>query len=138
MAQFTIYGEPQGKARARTVKSGGKTHSYTPKKTADYEMLVAKAFMATGETGYFEKEPLAVKIIAYFQMPKRTSKKMRQQMLDDFVRPTKKPDTDNIAKIICDGLNEVAYADDAQVVELSVCKYWTDEDPRVEVTIWEL
>ena len=135
---FTVYGEPQGKARARTVRSGGKVHSFTPKKTADYEELVRRAWLASGETGYFNKTPIAVKILAYFQIPKSVSKKKREEMLDDFVRPTKKPDADNIAKIICDGLNGIAYGDDAQVVDLEVTKYWTDGDARVEVTIWEV
>lgn len=135
---FTVYGEPQGKARARTVRSGGKVHSFTPQKTADYEELVRRAWLASGETGYFNKTPIAVKILAYFQIPKSVSKKKREEMLDDFVRPTKKPDADNIAKIICDGLNGIAYGNDAQVVDLEVTKYWTDGDARVEVTIWEV
>jgi Holliday junction resolvase RusA-like endonuclease len=45
-----------------------------------------------------------------------------------------KPDADNIAKIILDALNEVAWDDDAQVVQLSVCKRY-DTDPCVIVTI---
>lgn len=135
---FTIYGEPKGKARARTVNHGGKVHSFTPQATADYEELVKKAFLASGETGYFNKTPIAVKILAYFQIPKSVSKKKRQEMLEDFIRPTKKPDADNIAKIICDGLNGIAYGDDAQIVDLEVTKYWTDTDPRVEVTLWEV
>jgi Holliday junction resolvase RusA-like endonuclease len=138
MSMFTVYGEPQGKARARTVRSGGKVHSFTPQKTADYEELVRRAWLASGETGYFNKTPIAVKILAYFQIPKSVSKKKREEMLDDFARPTKKPDADNIAKIICDGLNGIAYGDDAQVVDLEVTKYWTDGDARVEVTIWEV
>ena len=138
MSMFTVYGEPQGKARARTVRNGGKVHSFTPQKTADYEELVRRAWLASGETGYFNKTPIAVKILAYFQIPKSVSKKKREEMLDDFVRPTKKPDADNIAKIICDGLNGIAYGDDAQVVDLEVTKYWTDGDARVEVTIWEV
>lgn len=138
MSMFTVYGEPQGKARARTVRSGGKVHSFTPQKTADYEELVRRAWLASGETGYFNKTPIAVKILAYFQIPKSVSKKKREEMLDDFVRPTKKPDADNIAKIICDGLNGIAYGDDAQVVDLEVTKYWTDGDARVEVTLWEV
>lgn len=138
MSMFTVYGEPQGKERARTVRSGGKVHSFTPQKTADYEELVRRAWLATGETGYFNKTPIAVKILAYFQIPKSVSKKKREEMLDDFERPTKRPDADNIAKIICDGLNGKAYGDDAQVVDLEVTKYWTDGDARVEVTIWEV
>ena len=53
------------------------------------------------------------------------------------LQPTLKPDTDNIAKIICDGLNGIAYKDDKQIVSLTVLKVWTDGIERVEVDISE-
>ena len=58
-------------------------------------------------------------------------------MLAGDIRPVKRPDWDNIGKIITDALNEVAYHDDAQIVEAIVEKYYSD-NPRVEVTIKEL
>lgn len=48
--------------------------------------------------------------------------------------PAKKPDADNIAKIICDSLNNVAYRDDTQVIELTVIKRYAKE-PKVKVMI---
>lgn len=53
------------------------------------------------------------------------------------IRPVVKRDCDNIAKIVLDALNHIAYHDDAQVVELVVCK-WYGEQPRVDVLIKEL
>ena len=53
------------------------------------------------------------------------------------LQPTLKPDADNIAKIICDGLNGIAYKDDKQIVSLTVLKVWTDGIERVEVDISE-
>ena len=50
---------------------------------------------------------------------------------------TKKIDCDNLAKIILDSLNGIAYKDDAQVCELLVSKYYGDE-PRVEVKLYEI
>lgn len=41
-------------------------------------------------------------------------------MLSGELLPTKKPDIDNIVKAVLDALNEVAYRDDTQVVELQV------------------
>lgn len=55
-------------------------------------------------------------------------------MLQGKILPTKKPDCDNIAKIICDALNGVAYDDDKQIVALKVTKIYSDE-PRVIVWI---
>lgn len=48
----------------------------------------------------------------------------------------KKPDFDNIGKIVCDSLNNIAYHDDAQIVDAQVRKFFSD-DPRVVVTIQE-
>lgn len=59
------------------------------------------------------------------------------QMLDNVIRPTKKPDWDNIGKIVCDALNKTAFHDDAQIVDGSVIKCYS-EQPRIEVEIWEI
>ena len=50
---------------------------------------------------------------------------------------TKKPDSDNIIKIVLDGLNKVAYHDDAQICKLSFEKRYS-KIPRVEVKIKKL
>lgn len=66
-------------------------------------------------------------------MPKSKSKKVKQKMLAGEMRP-QKLDCDNIAKVVLDALNKLAYNDDKQVVELIVEKYYADT-PRVEVEI---
>jgi len=58
-------------------------------------------------------------------------------MLEDEIYPTIKPDTDNIAKIILDSLNGIAYKDDKQVIRLSVEKRYAEE-PSVSVWISEV
>lgn len=132
MVQFNVSGSPQGKARARTLKSG---RSYTPKKTVDYENLVRSCFLKSEHETWFDKEPLSVQIIAHYGIPKSTTKKDRALIADYKLLPTKKPDTDNIAKIVCDALNGVAYGDDAQIVRLFVSKDYTVHEPSVEVMI---
>ena len=57
-------------------------------------------------------------------------------MRDRIIRPMKKPDFDNIGKIVCDALNDIAYHDDAQIVDAQVRKFFSD-DPKVVVTIQE-
>ena len=52
-------------------------------------------------------------------------------------RPTRKPDFDNIGKIICDALNGIAYRDDAQIVDALVRKFYSDT-PRVIVEISDI
>ena len=53
------------------------------------------------------------------------------------IRPVKKPDVDNIAKAVFDSLNGIAYKDDAQVVELSMSKYYA-ENGFVKVMLEEM
>ena len=50
----------------------------------------------------------------------------------------KKPDADNVAKIVLDSLNKIAYEDDKQVVELTVIKRWTFDNERIEFEVEEI
>ena len=137
--QFTIPGPPQGKARARTVynKFSGRVMSYTPDKTVLYENLIKSAYEAAlDRVAYIDKEPLTMFITAYFDIPKSTTKKNRALIDEGKLLPTKKPDIDNIAKVVCDALNGLAYRDDTQIVRLIMDKKYTNDLPRVEVGIW--
>lgn len=112
--------------------------SITPEKTVLYENLVKTMFLEESENNDIPftmyEEPLEVFITACFEPPKSTSKKNRALMLSNDILPTKKPDIDNIAKVILDALNGIAYRDDTQVVRLTVTKAYNDE-PGVLVTI---
>lgn len=77
---------------------------------------------------------LDMRIMAYYSIPKSTSKKKKASMLANEIRPTKKPDMDNVVKIIADSLNQVAYRDDTQIVDCQ-CRKFYSETPRVEVII---
>lgn len=59
-------------------------------------------------------------------------------MLSGQLYPTKKPDWDNVGKIICDALNGIAYRDDAQIVFAAVSKSYTEGEGCVEVTLTAL
>ena len=127
---FIVHGEPRGKGRPRFTRSG---HAYTDEKTKQYESLVRASYL---KNGHKFTSPVRVTIMAHFKPPKK-SKKVVGDMLDGHILPTKKPDVDNIAKIILDGLNGVAWDDDTQVVDLSVGKYYSEE-PRVAVMVEEI
>ena len=135
---FTVPGSPTGKGRPRVTMQGGFARAYTPKETVNYENLVKVMYMQEAKgKAWMDKEPLKMIIIALQEIPKSASKKQANLMRTDVIRPTKKPDADNIAKIICDGLNGVAYHDDTQIVELNVFKHYSDT-PGVTVTIEEV
>lgn len=132
---FTIPGSPFGKQRPRIVSRGDFSKAYTPKETANYENLVKYSYMEQGKGFVFPRESqLSVEITAYYEVPKSTSKKKAAEMLAGNIRPTKKPDFDNIGKIICDSLNTIAYHDDSAIVEAQIHKYY-GEIPRVEVKL---
>lgn len=137
MIKFTVPGEPCGKGRPRFAVTPNGVHAHTPSKTKAYEELVKWYWLQAVRTQNILFEgPVCVEIRAYFTIPERTSEKTRYRMHHGYVRPTKKPDCDNIIKVILDALNGLAYKDDAQVVLVAACKYYSEE-PRVEVTICE-
>lgn len=129
--EFKVPGEPVGKGRPRFVRATGRT--YTPEKTERYENLVKLAFIKEYPDVVPIEGPLAVTMIANFSIPKSWSKKKQVLAIAGVLRPTKKPDTDNIAKIK-DALNGIAWIDDAQVVEESISKNYT-EVPSLTIII---
>lgn len=125
---FSVPGKPQGKGRPRFARSG---HTYTPDRTAEYEERVKLAYKQAGGgklSGF-----VSVDILAVFAVPKSYTKAQRAAALNASFAP-KKPDCDNIAKIILDALNGIAYDDDAQIVKLRVEKRYGMTD-RVTVTL---
>ena len=114
--------------------------TYTPDKTVAYEELVRLRFQESLEVRPFIplQGALRIKIFAGYPIPKSTSKKRRAAMLAGTELPTKKPDWDNIGKIICDALNGVAYEDDKQVTESQMRKRYIDGPGQVEVWISNL
>ena len=131
--KFIVLGEPKGKGRPRFSRNTG--HAVTPKDTVNYETLVRMEYANQCEDIKFpDKEMLDMRIKAFYSIPKSVSKKKRASMLAGELRPTKKPDMDNVIKIIADSLNQIAYRDDTQIVDCQVRKFYS-ENPRVEVTI---
>lgn len=114
---FEVPGKPQGKARVRVVQNRytGKAHGITPENTRSYEDLVRWCWKAAGGR-FLGDEQLEVHVAAYFEIPKSYSKKRVREIEENHLRPTCKPDLDNIQKVVLDALNGLAYTDDAQVV----------------------
>ena len=81
--------------------------------------------------------PIRAELIGYFPIPSSTSKKRAKMMEEGKIRYTKKIDCDNLAKIVLDALNNIAYKDDAQVCELVVVKKYGTE-PKVSVRLTEI
>jgi Holliday junction resolvase RusA-like endonuclease len=136
---FTISGPPQGKARPKVVRiKTGASVAYTPDKTVRYEELVRCRYQAAARGFKFADDAqVGIQITARYPVPKSKSKKARFAMLAGQIKPAKKPDCDNIVKIICDALNGIAYRDDAQIVLVQVAKEY-DNEPRTDVRLWKI
>ena len=137
--KFIILGEPNGKGRPKFDTRGPYVRAVTPKKTANYEALVKMEYQAQCDGYMFDSRAALGMVVtaAYKPIPKSTSKKKRVLMLGNIIWPTKKPDWDNVGKIVCDALNKIAFCDDTQIVDGRVIKRYA-EQPRVEVEIWQL
>lgn len=128
--EITIPGEPKAKARPRLARGN---HTYTPKSTVDYENHVRFCYLQQIDKEP-TKDPVIMHIKAYFKIPKSASEKNKEQMRLGQLRPVKKPDIDNVIKAIADSLNNYAYCDDTQIVEVTAEKHYADE-PKVVVTL---
>lgn len=139
MIIFRVEGQPVGKARARTVARHGFVQSYTPQKTRDYEAKVRDAYIKAGGE-MFPDGPLGVLITAYFEVPKSYSKKNADACRAGKIKPTGKPDLDNIAKLVLDALNGVAFKDDSRVCKIFMVKLYTPKfhEPGLSVHIYRL
>ena len=134
MTTYIIDGEPTAKGRPRFTRRG---HTYTPKKTADYEKHI-KAELIEQQAKPFEKEtPLRVEVTFYKGYLKSWTKKQIHQAKDGSLMPVKRPDLDNYTKAILDGANGLLWHDDSQIVDLLLYKRY-DETPRVEITVKEI
>lgn len=134
VVQFFVPGEPRGKERPRPGKNG---RMYTPKKTKKYEALIEECCInqCPGRQPEYTGNIVA-QIECLYPIRKSAPKKKRAEMLAGMIRPTKTPDLDNIAKAVLDAINTIAYKDDAQVVEISITKWYAPvEDAGVQVAI---
>lgn len=140
---FVVEGEPVGKGRARSTRSG---HHYTPAKTRAAEQRIAIAAreallaIAAREALWFYQSfklepgaPLAMDVAFLLKKPK-TGKNAKAAHGSPC---TKKPDLDNLVKLVKDALNGVAYEDDSCITAIHATKAWADV-PSTIVNVWRI
>lgn len=131
---FTVPGEPRGKGRPRFSRTG---HTYTDSETVAYERTIAAWYRrAHGAFRWPVEAFLEVEVVAYLPIPKSATKAQRAGMEAGTILPSRKPDVDNVVKVVLDALNGVAYKDDARVYRALVTKYY-GTDPRLEIRMKE-
>lgn len=129
--KFVVAGVIKGKARPRFSGRGGYVRTYTPETTRDYENLIRRSYTQQSNKKY--EGALSIKIDAFFKKNKRNKK------VANTIYVLKKPDGDNIVKVVLDALNGIAYDDDKQVSKIEITKLYSDDDnERLEIEINEL
>ena len=103
---------------------------YMPTSYRQAQDAVRAAYEAAGGENH-GKAPMRVSVDVYRPLPKSRPKRVESEP------DTVKPDCDNIAKLVLDSLNGVAYRDDASVVFQSVEKHprKRDQKERSVVTV---
>ncbi len=126
--------QPVAKGRPRMTRSG---HAYTPAKTRAYEKLVKT--LATEAMRGRELLVGALSVVAsvFMTIPQSWSARKKRLALEGEVLPTGRPDLDNLIKAAVDALNEVVFADDSQIVDLTAMKRY-GEKPLLKITIAEV
>ena len=88
---FIVKGKHQGKGRPRFSRG----IVYTPRQTTEYEKRIAELY-----DGGTLKEGVSIHITAYFGVPKSYTKAQKTAIEKGELLPTKKPDADNIGKVV--------------------------------------
>ena len=127
---FTVPGQPQGKLRPRWAR----TRMYSPEKTVNYETYIKEIFVISYPDFVLLEGALEITITAWMMIPKSTSKRRAKLMAERVIRPDKKPDWDNLSKVVGDALESLAYKNDAQIVDGILHKYYS-VSPRLEIEI---
>jgi len=133
-----IPGEPVAQGRPRAFRMGGAIRVVDPSKSrswkgvAQVHAIEALSHHEPRTVPLFKDCALRMAVDAYFtrkHFPKRVGAERQP-------KPSR-PDCDNVGKACADALNGVAYADDAQVVELVIRKWYAaeGEGPRVEIVV---
>lgn len=127
----TVPGDPVAKGRPRFTRTG---RSYTPAKTEKFENLVRLAYSLQQPDRKPADGPIELTVRAYFRIPTSWSKKKQAEAATEQMKKISKPDLDNCLKAVQDGLNGVAWKDDAQVADTHTSKRYSTR-PRVDIII---
>lgn len=99
------------------------TRQHPDEKTVIYENLIKQSWL--GKYGQVEptRRPISAKLIL-FMLPPKASKVRLAKMLSNAIRPTTKPDLDNVEKVFADALTGIVFRSDSQIVDSDCHKYF--------------
>lgn len=140
--ELIVQGAPHGKdrPRVRVIAAKGKkpfAHIYTPKETEQAEQRVRDAWEAIGSPRV--EGPFDIVVEAFHGRPDghyltdgvSLSAEGRRHPLPE----NRKPDLDNVLKLVLDALNGCAYRDDVAAVTAVARRRWSRDGERVRVWV---
>lgn len=130
---IVIPGEAVPQGRPRVTHCG----TYDPPKSKEYKRLVGIMARSAMRGRKPFTGPTDVQIYIYKEPPKSWSKTKKEHALHGQLLPTARPDVDNYAKGIMDGMKGICWQDDAQVITLRVGKRY-GQQAHAEVIVTEV
>lgn len=125
MIEIVIYGEPKSMQVNKMFwnKNTDKPVFYSDKNTATMKAVIRLEASKVKPPTPIEG-PIYMIINCYYSIPNKYKTKPKMLLLNKTILPTKKPDLDNIIKLIGDSLNKIIYQDDSQIVGIYINKYF--------------
>ena len=126
MLEITIPMKPVAKGRPRFSQG----RCFTPEKTVIAEGMIARAVYRhmLAMNIPIAQGPLSLNLSFFFKLPKKSSDKQTLILNYSTQHHIKRPDIDNLEKLVTDSLNKVAYYDDCQIAQISARKLYAEED----------
>jgi len=136
--EFEILGDPKSQKRHRSVRTGSGIRSYDP--SADDKGNFIAQLIAQIPTGFKPiTEPIAVYVCFDMKRPQSHFRAGKNAGILKDNAPTvhtKKPDIDNLCKLIMDSGNGILWMDDALIYSLAVRKQYGDQ-PKTKIIIFQ-
>jgi Holliday junction resolvase RusA-like endonuclease len=120
--------EPVAKGRPRSTIQGGKIWTYNPDRTQVAEETIRAFLSEYKETIFPQHAPLKLTVTFY-----RTKSKWlpKRETL-----PFRRPDLDNLLKLLLDAINHILIPDDAQITSIETKKRWSTKSyGYIELTL---
>ena len=131
---------PKGRPRARitdTTRARRFISFYQPADTKNYERRVGhEARQAMRGRGVL-LGALRLEVVVHLSPPASWSATKKEKAHLGMILPTSRPDADNFLKLAADALNGICWHDDAQIVDMSVKKRYS-QNPSLEIEIFAI
>jgi Holliday junction resolvase RusA-like endonuclease len=128
MLFIPVYGQPLPQMRMKACKIGGHIRIYDPQAKQKEEIRWRIR-------GLYKEEPVTipiyVEILFYMPIPKHTSTVRKKDMINGKMHHMKRPDVDNLIKLILDCMTGIVYKDDSQICDIRAKKLYAESPATI-------